>query len=749
MKSSKADSESTALSGLQQVFRTMTFDAQKQFLENELRDILSEGDYEKLTQCLSRPKSKAEGHSPYLGLRRKKAEINVLLVDLKSPSPVSSFHAKRDILEEVIVSLTNWFEEIWQTVYEWKSGFEDAHRCLLYARDVLEKIRQLDLDSTGVSGISCRCTVMSYPLTFNIKNNKGKIIKNFSGKSMNIRNADKILLWLWRELFVSLSVARSKSDSDIPVVKKQIMNMLLDVEEAMGGPNVLERILHGGGSDQIEDEAFNPFEEDEWQDESDDEDDEDLEDDEDEDDLDDDSDTSSYDGDYDPCDCSLHASHWSNRFNHQRLILRDAIHDRLVEIFSVSPSLELYRIVVSISPELPNKSGKDLLETLSKIACASSSTFAAALEIYGSLGEVHKVMGLLETHTHLLRPCDTNAYQIATRALAASSITGLPSAFPTGEPNNDINRKADPNCKQLLALKIVETQLQELTHTIHLGVLSCFHKIQDPTKLHELKEISRLPYNSARRASRVEEWVETIETPPSGGGGMNPMTFAAFVMGMGGLGLPFGGMGGMGEDEDEDADLVTLLDQLDSREGGEDYMYLKEEYSPDWADRFEGWIDIAGVSGLNKIVFQTSGSGSGADAGASGSTTTVIGGQALLQSLYVKMVEDMPWLKAKDIVDELISRLRDRPAKAHILAALEALGRFAKLQRSNITVKTEKKKRNEQKHKQQSGSSSTVNGVPITAFGGHQFTFGTIGATSTSSGFMHAIHTIGGLDDVD
>ncbi|KAF9266079.1 hypothetical protein L218DRAFT_956469 [Marasmius fiardii PR-910] len=728
----------------------MTIDGQREFLETELWDLLSEVDCDKLNECISHLRTKTKDHPSSLDLRTKKTEIDVLLADLRSLSSSSSFHVKRELLDEVIATLTTWFGEIWQMIYEWRSGFEDAHRCLMYAWEVLEKIRLLGVDfPRAASTIGCRCTLMSYPLAFAIKDSKGKTIKTFSGKSMTIGNADKVLLWLWRELFVSLSATRCKSDSDIPKVKEQILNMMLDVEGAMDGPNVLERILHGGGGDRIEDGAFNPFEEDEWQDESDDEEDNELEDDSDED-GNDVSETSSYEGDSDPCECSLHASHWSPRINYQRLVLRDIVLDRLVELFSVSPSLELYRIVVSTSPEIPVK-GKELLETLSEIACASSSSFAAALEIYSTLGEVEKVLDLLETHTHLLRPCDAKAYQMATRALATSPITTLPSAFPTLKPDSGTNAK-DPNHKQLLALKIIEAQLKELTHTIHLGVLSCFDKLQDPIKVNELREILRVPFGSSQRASRVEEWVEAVETPPSGTG-MNPMAFAAFMMSFGGLGGmgPFGGIGGMGEDEDEDADLVNLLDQLEDHGGDEDYMYLKEEYSPPWGDRFEGWTDIAGVSGLKKIIFATAGIGNRAGAGAS--TVKICGGQAMLQLLYVKMAEDMPWLKAKDVVDEMVSRLRDRPARAHIMRALESLNRFAKLQRSNLAIKAEKKKRHEQKHKQREpGSSNGMSGPPPLAPGsGHQFNFGptsSFGRDSSLSGFV-PIRTVGGLNDVD
>ncbi|KAL0065497.1 hypothetical protein AAF712_007561 [Marasmius tenuissimus] len=768
------------LGRLRQTFETLSVDAQRGFLEKELLEILSEEDCEKLSAKLNQvvpgataitgttsKKQPVFTPTPSLQFRTKRSEISQLLRSLRYPSPPSGSSYKRELLDEVISSLTSWFEVIWQVVYECKAEFEEAHRCLLYAWGTLAEIKELDLDFGTIDrrgGSGCRCAIMAYPLVFTIKDRKGKVIKHFSGKTLCVRTAERVLFWLWRELFVSLAAYRSKSGHDL--AKKQVAEMMLDVEEAMGGPRALERILHGGAGDK----AFNPWDydpeddnDDEWEDESDyngdydmDSEDEkyisendserrsDTEDDEIEDD----------DHFADPaCDCTLHASHWSSKINNQRLFLRDIILERLNELFAISPSTELHDIILSMTPDFPEKTERDLLEVLSRISCSSSSNFAASLEIYSTMKDTEKIVDLLDTHSHLLRSSDAKAYQQATKALVtppASTITSafpnIASLFPTLNSNSSSNKsQRDPVYKQRLALKIVETQLGELVHTMRLGIRSCFDKIEEPAKVDELNVIIRLPANSARRGERIGEWVDSVETSTRGGQ-LDPMAFAAFMMGLGGA--PFG-VGGMGAEEDGAADMIGLLEQLEGHAGDEEYVYSER-------------ARVAAPP-------QTDGGGKPVAAAA-------LGGQLVLQKLYVKMAEEMPWLKAKDVVEEMVSRLRDRPAKAHVSAALETLSSFAKLQRSNIALRAEKKKRSEQKRKKEQQEKEekerlsleliscfgptavpATSGPPpvsITARSGHRFSFGdptalNAGSTGSSGAQPSPIRTVGGLDDVD
>lgn len=184
-----------------------------------------------------------------LDLRGKKHEIEPLLRELKAPASTSSLIPKRELLDEVISSLTAWFEEIWQTI-NGEAEFEEAHQCFLYAWEVLEELKTVDSDTIEGGGRSnkCRCAIMDYPLRFKIKNIRGKLIKTFDHKNICIRNADRVILWFWRELMVSMA-SLAISELDKARVKSEILLMITDLEEIMGGPRMLERLLHGGSSD--------------------------------------------------------------------------------------------------------------------------------------------------------------------------------------------------------------------------------------------------------------------------------------------------------------------------------------------------------------------------------------------------------------------------------------------------------------------------------------------------------------------
>jgi len=70
-----------------------------------------------------------------------------------------------------------------------------------------------------------------------LKNNCGKIIKSFSFTGGH--HFDQVLLWVWRDLFVSLLAAGDPREKNI------IPEMLGDLEEALGWHSLV-RLLYGG-----------------------------------------------------------------------------------------------------------------------------------------------------------------------------------------------------------------------------------------------------------------------------------------------------------------------------------------------------------------------------------------------------------------------------------------------------------------------------------------------------------------------
>ena len=74
-------------------------------------------------------------------------------------------------------------------------------------------------------------------MDFVLKNKNGKVVKRFS--VVGPQNINRILLWIWRDLFVSLFADGTEND------KKRVPDLLEDIESVLGVSS-LERLLYGG-----------------------------------------------------------------------------------------------------------------------------------------------------------------------------------------------------------------------------------------------------------------------------------------------------------------------------------------------------------------------------------------------------------------------------------------------------------------------------------------------------------------------
>ena len=75
------------------------------------------------------------------------------------------------------------------------------------------------------------------PVFVTIKKSTGETVKSFS--LIGAHSIDRVLLWVWRDLFLSLIVSGSKQEKD------RIPEMLSDMEDAMSWQS-LQRLLYGG-----------------------------------------------------------------------------------------------------------------------------------------------------------------------------------------------------------------------------------------------------------------------------------------------------------------------------------------------------------------------------------------------------------------------------------------------------------------------------------------------------------------------
>ncbi|OBZ65496.1 hypothetical protein A0H81_14617 [Grifola frondosa] len=229
---------------------------------------------------------------------------------------------------------------------------------------------------------------------------------------------------------------------------------------------------------------------------------------------------------------------------------------------------------------------------------------------------------------------------------------------------------------QSRALQIIEKEMLDTARAVRAAIQVSFSQLNTPANTEELHQIMKLRAGTTGRQDRVERWVDAISTP--GTNAPNPMVFAAMMMG-----LPL--VPGM--DAAEDADPLGYLD-LDPDDP--DLEDLREEFRPRMKQRFEGWADTA---------------------------ITTKGGVGILLKVYKEVIEMMPFLKANDIVEELVGRLADKPSKHHVCDGVDALSAFAKVQRRKVNMaKSEVKRRNNLFKPQPTASGSSSSGAPATSW---------------------------------
>lgn len=528
---------------------------------------------------------------PKLDLKAKKLEIQQLLDALNRDTKrafIKERSNKDALASEIIDSLTDWLNDIWIVVYEFKANFLLAHSCLLFVATTLAELSE----RTG-----CNCIYNNLYVQIVIKNRERRTIKIF-----NIHGAEHIdrpLLWIWRDLFLSLLSSSHGHQKDL------IPEMLGDIEHTMNWKAV-ERVLYGGKLFSHDTDGVD--------------DDDEIEDCEDEEDY----VTDSEDGS-EPCPCHQHASHWSKTINLQRRDLRELVQEKLLARFSIMPSYPLHCSLLSLSSD-PDEVEDEMQDILTNIATSSSDTFAAALSIYSSDESTDAISDLLSSHYHLLRPRDAPVLQTAVYTLID-----------------------DPDYTAQ-GMQIIEKELMETARTLHAVLRPLFHNMGNEENKQEITQIAKLRPGSAQRRSRVDRWVDKVITPARGT--PNPMAIAAFM-----IGLPIPG----GLEDEDDTDPLGYLDQADA-----DLDDLREELRPKLQARFQEWASSACI---------------------------IKGGNALLMRVYTQILTLMPFFRVSDVVDEMISRLSEKPSKHFVCDALDAIANFCKLQKKELAIKVEKKKK--------------------------------------------------------
>lgn len=286
----------------------------------------------------------------------------------------------------------------------------------------------------------------------------------------------------------------------------------------------------------------------------------------------------------------FYADHWPKSANFAINDIRDLVQQCLVSYFQILPSLDLYRGIKSISTDAATIR-RSLLEAAESNALWSSDNFAAALSIFASEDSAETIWKLHTRGAHLLRPRDAPDYQSAVAAL------GHKSTFKSR------------------ALKICQDQLLTIAREFRAALCLPFSRLYDSARIVELEAL--LEQRSISRTSNIESWVTSVLTP--GQSHPNPMNFAAMMMG---LPVPVAG-GDLGAGVDE----FNMLDLEKDRDP--DLDDLREEFRPQFKERFHGWLEASFAIGKPDQVFR---------------------------AVFNELLTMMPFLRDTEIVDEMLNR---------------------------------------------------------------------------------------------
>lgn len=173
--------------------------------------------------------------TPNFKAKRKELENLYDLFIRDSKIGFTRERSRRDeILDEILSSIASYLQILWHVVYEDQLCFSEAHQSLLF---IVQMIRRLNnVPTHPESACNCRSPLIQAPFKFSIRKTSGKVVRLFRLSDRRLKDMNKVLLWVWRECFISM-VAANKAG--------QITPMLEDIEALMGW-EALERMLYGG-----------------------------------------------------------------------------------------------------------------------------------------------------------------------------------------------------------------------------------------------------------------------------------------------------------------------------------------------------------------------------------------------------------------------------------------------------------------------------------------------------------------------
>ncbi|KAI0337350.1 hypothetical protein BDW22DRAFT_1364240 [Trametopsis cervina] len=380
------DSSAGSSARFSKLYRSLPLDAQQTLVEKHLIPLLDRAPRQRTIRAHTAAARLSRRHRgiPALDLRAKKAELKFLFDELKRDAKhtvIVDASNKPEILQQIVNSASDWFGDIWSTVYEHNVNYELAHECLTLVCHTITRLTEIRS--------CCECSLANLYIPVTLRSKAGRVIKTFHIDGA--QNLEMVTQFIWREMFLSI-LANGK-----PAQKEQITEMLSDIESLMGWKGLM-KILWGGKRYENENYEPNEQDEDEWN--------------TDEDDI--------FGDDFWPNGGPGRCQHWSSTIFDQMTPLQALVENAMKAVFEVSPSVPLYHALLDIAIDL-DEIEAELLKILGSVATFSSDTLAVTLDIYAIGDLVEPIVELLDSHSHLLRPRDAASLQAAVIALSRTS----------------------------------------------------------------------------------------------------------------------------------------------------------------------------------------------------------------------------------------------------------------------------------------------------------------------------------------
>ena len=471
---------------------------------------------------------------------------------------------------------------------------------------------------------------MYVPIT--IKRKSGKVVKSWQVNGAH--NIEEVLQFIWRDLFLSMLATGTQRQIG------QIPEMLDDIEDIMGW-TALERLLYGGRKCESDVcslssrlTAFSAGPHDEY---GPDEEWTDVDSDENE-------EEDAYTDDDSDLDAAVDDSDWVPKVS-RKTTPSHAKHWS----HRISSQMWQFRKHIHTGMFAVFKLNPSL-RLYSALLSSSTDPDATGAELMSFLNEM--ATSCPEVFAAAL---DIHALENNTPTIASLLSTHAHLLRPRDAPvfQRAVATLAEDPFQQLRALELIEKELLDTVACVRSALVGPFSRLDTPANKAELEHILKL--RSHDRQDRVERWVDAIATP--GTGNPNPMALAAMVMG-----FPLPIVPPM--DGGDDTDPLGYLDLDPSDPDTED---LREEFRPRLKQRFEGWAETA---------------------------QRARGGPPVLVRVYRELARAMPFLRAADVVEDMLARVAEKPGRQYLIDAVDALAAFAKVQRRRLHKSDQKRRAN-------------------------------------------------------